>query len=245
MRYLSFAIAAIAVAALAGCGPSAKKTETSAASPELPPLTSANVGLDIGDAEHHLTVEARLATEGRAPNIAVDELIDDTKQLSLVTLTVSEPMPSSLPISFTLKSTENFGDSPVAVIGQALRDNDPIFDFTAVAGAEAHKLPQRSGGQPPAIWTVDVLEGLDSVPDTMLINARIILKMAPKGTPEADVDPGSIEVTPEFESVEFTNPVRINFEHAAETAAEPAAVESTDAEPEPAAEEAPAEAAAP
>jgi len=209
MRLSGMMTAVSAALLILGCGQSGTAVKPAAAPGEVAAPQSG--GLDIGDAEHHLAIEARLAPEAKSPTITSEDLVDDTKNLTMVTLTVGHPIPESLPISFSLRSTEDFGASPVAVLGTVLRDDQPIGEFNVVAGLGARSLPARAAGQAPAVWTFDVLEGLDTVPATMLVNARITLKLAPQGTPEADIDPLSFQAGPDSETIEFTNPVRINF----------------------------------
>jgi hypothetical protein len=216
--------AAAAAVLMLGCGQSGTATKPAAAPSDVAVPQSG--GLDIGDAEHHLAVEARLAAEAKSPTITSEDLVDDTKNLTMVTLTVGHPVPDSLPISFSLRSTEDFGTSPVVVLGTALRDDQPMGEFHTVAGLGARSLPARAAGQAPAVWTFDVLDGLESVPETMLVNARITLKLAPQGTSEADIDPLTFQVGPDSETIEFSNPVRINFAPAPAVAAAEAPVEA-------------------
>jgi len=208
MRFWALLVTSVSVAVLAGCGgdtPSGQPAADSAPA-ELPTIEA----LDIGDAEFHISVEVVPEEAELGDNIKIERLEDDQGKLMLVNVTVNPPVPETLPIRFTLRSTEAFGGSPVAVEGVALRDDVEIGAFDAVVGAQGTWLPRRSG-QDPAIWVYDVLEGLDEIPESMLVNARLALKLTDPGTDEAAIDPKTVEVAEGNRPIEFTNPVRINF----------------------------------
>ena len=80
-----------------------------------------------------------------------------------------------------------------------------------MAGAAAHELPTRGNGLPPATWTFDALDGLESVPESMLLTVETTLMQTPAGTDEATLDAATAEVQAAYQTVELSNPLRVNL----------------------------------
>jgi len=170
---------------------------------------------DIGDVESSIGCELTLAPEHAESGWEVTELRDHRKQLSMVTVTTTGPA-KSLQVQCTVKSINTFSMTPVAIRGRLLREitpgaREPIGEFSLVAGAMAHELPARGNGLPPAIWTFDALAGLESVPESMLLTVETTLMQTPAGTDEASLDAATAEVQAAFQTVELSNPLRVNL----------------------------------
>lgn len=216
----------------AGCGlydptpPLVDEPEEAASTVQEPqPLT-------IGDVESKVFMVADVAETSQGPNIEVDTLESRNERVQLRTINVAAPHPESLVIEFHLVSEQNFPDNPVAILGRIMRDDEAIGDFEAVLGAEAvRRLAVNPEELPSLYYYFDVLEGLDDIPETMLVVADLDAKLTPTGTEEATLDPASVAVASANRSVLRSNPLRINFLPAPETEVEaPEADDATDAE---------------
>ena len=73
------------------------------------------------------------------------------------------------------------------------------------------RFPKTADGTPalPRGFTVNVLEGLSEVPDTMLIHVRADAWLMPEGTDESTLNPLT-DTAPDQVTI-MSNPVRINF----------------------------------
>ena len=192
-----------------------------AASPDAAPAPVASAAddnaLDIGDVEFAVSCVLTIAEADRAGGVTVKELKDYKKNLSMVTADYAGPRPATVPVTCHLESAANYIDTPVALRGRVFREVSPgdkqeIGAFTAVAGAMATDLPERGFGLPPAQWTFDAAQGLDSLPDSMLITVELTMLLTPPGTKELDLDPATVEVEASMRSVEISNPLRLNFQ---------------------------------
>lgn len=170
---------------------------------------------DIGDVESSIGCELTLAPEHAGSGWEITELRDHRKQLSMVTVTTTGAA-ESLKVQCTVTSVNTFPLTPVAIRGRLLREitpgaREPIGEFSLVAGAAAHELPERGEGQPPAIWTFDALAGLESVPESMLLTVETTLMQTPAGTDESALDAATAEVQAAYQTVELSNPLRVNL----------------------------------
>lgn len=213
MRLLTLALMTALV--VTGCSNPKPKAAPSAASAPDAQASQLDAKVDIGDAEYNIACVVTIAPEHRDSNITVQELRDYKRKLSMVTVDVVDPVPSSLPITCSINSTMDFPENPVALKGRVFREITPgnreeIGSFNAVAGAKAMALPKREG-QPDATWQFDALQGLSTAPESMLITAELTMLMTASGTQESTIDPNLTQVSAEFTTVEVSNPVRINL----------------------------------
>lgn len=202
---------------LGGCS-SPKPAASSAPSPDggaaLPQPAIERLP-DIGDVESSVSCELILAPEHADAGWDVKELRDHRKQLSLVTVAASSPT-ETLKVQCTVTSVNSFPLTPVAIRGRLLREiapgeREPIGEFSLVAGAMAHELPARGNDLPPATWTFDALAGLETLPDSILLTVETTLMQTPAGTDEATLDAATAEVQAAYQTVELSNPLRVNL----------------------------------
>lgn len=158
---------------------------------------------DIGDIEAALEMEAMLADQSAMPNVKEDKLINAKKVLDMSTITVTEPAPSELFVSFQTKARGLSQDTPVVVRGKVMRDKEELdtFSFMMAGGAAGSRNE----------FKVNVLKGLAPPPQTMLLNATAEVLLLPKGTDPAGVDPATVQVPDSDTGSILSNPVRINF----------------------------------
>lgn len=175
--------------------------------------------LDIGDVETSVTISATLADRSAAGGgIQVDAMKTPRGDLVLVTIDVNPPAPPELWVTVKLKSSRDFETRPVAVRGHIFREVESsgektdLSTFELVLGKNARMLPQ-SGQGPlmPCEYQVNVLDGLATTPQTMLVVAEAELLMLPEGTPENLVDPHSATADDGNIATVMSNPIRINF----------------------------------
>ncbi len=172
--------------------------------PETPPI-------DIGDVDSGVFIRGVLAPESQSETTTVEYIETMRGTLSLTTITVKEPFPAQLFVRFELKSKRNFETQPVVVRARAYRgDNEAVGEvYACVLGSTAMQ-PQGPDNTPfTHAYTVNVLEGLDAPPETMLVHGRADAWLMPKGTVESLIDPRSAESPDQVPLM--GNPVRINF----------------------------------
>lgn len=202
---------------LGGCSspqPAASSASSPDGGPHLPQPAAERLP-DIGDVESSISCELTLAPEHAEAGWDVKELRDHRKQLSMVIVETSAPT-ESLKVQCTVTSVNSFPLTPVAIRGRLLREitpgaREPIGEFSLVAGARAQHLPARGEGQPPAVWTFDALAGLESVPESMLLTVETTLMQTPAGTDESTLDAATAEVQAAYQTVELSNPLRVNL----------------------------------
>lgn len=193
--------------------PPARVMEKPAAPIEIDPTVPVAQLQDIGDVEQRVRISGTLAEHAAAPNIDVVDRITPHDVYTMSTITVSPPYPEELWIGFTVSTPDEWGDNPVVLHTTILRDDEPLVEFPTVLGEHAHRTEHPERGE----WLdryqeVDVLQGLDTVPDTMLVIADARALLMPVGTEEEDLDPYTAETPETRRTVLSSNPVRINFE---------------------------------
>ncbi len=197
-----------------GCGLYAPKpTSPSVESEEVEQVQhEEQLPLTIGDVEGKVFMTANIAQESRAANIDIQELVSRNERVHLRTITVTEPFPESLLCEFQLTSEQNFPDNPVAIRGRILRDEDEIGNFVAVLGEHAvRRIVLDIENLPSLKYQFDVLESLDTIPETMLVVAEFEAMLTPTGTDESTLDPATIQVSNANSNILRSNPLRINF----------------------------------
>ena len=168
--------------------------------------------IDLGDVDSGVFIRGVLAPQSQSPSVTAESIETLRGTVSLTTITVREPFPERLMVRFEVTANRIFEERPVVVRARAYRnENEVIGDGAAwVLGREATILPRDEAGNPvQRAYTVDVLEGLDAIPDTMLVHGRADAWLMPVGTVETLLDP---RVADSSERVPLMgNPVRINF----------------------------------
>lgn len=223
------------VVLLSACSkPDAGKTETpvSSAVPDTPavPYASQVPGetpppaepakerppLDIGDVDSGIFLRGVLAPEAESPTVTAEYIETVRGTLSMTTITVKEPFPEKLMVRFELTARRNFEERPVVIRARAYRGDNEVIgeEFACVMGAEAMDKPQEDGQTPVSRgFSVNVLDGLTAVPDTLLVHGRADAWLMTEGTSEMLIDP-KVADSPDKVAL-MGNPVRINFVKAA------------------------------
>ena len=203
--------ALLLVAVLAACNPAprtnAAKGSSVAPKAETSGVTAEKKSMDIGDVESVLHIVATLAARSAAPNIKVEEMKDSRNHLDLTTLTIGPPDPKEVYVSFRVEASKPLTEGPVALRAKILRDNQEIGSFATLLGADAVNQPYEQA--------VNVLAGLEAVPDTFLVHVQAEVILLPAGTDPATVDVRTVSGTPDSTGAVLSNPVRVNFKRPA------------------------------
>ncbi|NLN92543.1 MAG: hypothetical protein GX130_04430 [Candidatus Hydrogenedens sp.] len=218
-------IAMVFSLAVVGCGGrDAEKDPSIAADPRAGELISTDMAIpatppiDLGDVDSGITIRGELAAGAASATVSAEYLDTQRGNLSMATITVEEPFPERLPVSFTLYSQRPFIERPVVVRVHAFRDDQKITEESAawVMGKDARVDPVGSDGQErPRQFSVDVLAGLDEIPETLLVHARADAWLMEEGTTEELLDPKTAQSGERVTLM--SNPVRINFKKSEQT----------------------------
>jgi len=181
--------------------------------------TPAETVLTIGDVEGKTTLGATIPVELRSSRVVVDEL--STRSNEVITLCTAElkpPYPGTLDATFTIRCKRLFKERPVAARAKIYRevndgDREEIGAFHTVLGSNTMRYrPEEWLEEPKLQFRCDVLNGLASMPETMLVYSEMEVLMMPEGTDENTLDPMAASVEdPADESIISSNPLRINF----------------------------------
>ena len=197
-----------ALIALPGCsGPKseAPKAAENAAPPAPAPLAKpVEPGLNIGDVEAGVVISATVPPEAISDQISVDNMETARKRLSMATITVKPPYPAKLTVRVTLAPQVSYEKQPVVVRGKLRRDEQPIEPEYSTVVTKGGPV-----GDTAVKYDFDVMQGLATPPDTMLVYARFDACLMPKGTPVTGIDPKTAQSDQHTELL--SNPVRINF----------------------------------
>ncbi len=196
--------ALIALPGCSGAKPEAPKAAETAVQPVQPPAAPVVPGLDIGDVEAGVVVSATVPPEAISEQVAVDNMETARKRLSMATVTVKPPYPAKLTLRVTLSPQVSYEKQPVVVRGRLRRDEVPIEP-------EFSTLVTKGGliGDNTIKYDFDVMQGLATPPDTMLVYARFDAYLMPKDTPATGLDPKTAQSDQHTELL--SNPVRVNF----------------------------------
>ncbi len=169
----------------------------------LPPATSgAEHEVNIGDVEAQVRILGTLAPQSEADNVQV-QVYEHGPVIDMATVTVNPPYPTELNVVFTTRALRDFPVTPVVVRAKVLVDKREIGSYATKFGVRA-TFEERED-------VVDVLAGLDTIPESMLVHVEAEAVLMPQGTDEASVDPLTATASVERRTVIRSNPVRINF----------------------------------
>lgn len=199
---VSLGLVSLGLLSLAACSPPAPPSSDPGPGAILaPPAPEIVIGL--GDVETAMTFKATLDPGSKANNIRNQELISMRKDLAKVDVTVSRPFPEQLWLNFAItKNTVGFRKNPVLVRGAIYIDEVELKTFSYV-----FTNPPESGS-----WQerIDVLDGLEDIPKTMLVHAQADLILLKKGDPIPE-DLQAVESAIDNTATIYSNPVRIDF----------------------------------
>jgi hypothetical protein len=197
-----------ALTALPGCsGPKSeapKAAESAAPTAPAPLAPPVEPGLNIGDVEAGVVVSATVPPEAITGQVLVDNMETARKRLSMATITVKPPYPAKLTVRVTLAPQVSYEKQPVVVRGKLRRDEQPIEPEYSTLVTKGGPL-----GNSAVKYDFDVMQGLATPPDTMLVYARFDAYLMPKDTPVTGIDPKTAQSDQHTELL--SNPVRINF----------------------------------
>lgn len=168
--------------------------------------------IDLGDVDSGVFIRGLLAPESEAPNVTAEYIETLRGNLSMTTITVKEPFPEAVYVRFEFAVRRAFEERPVVIRARAYRGENDLLsgDYACVLGKDALQLPLDANGTPtPRSYTVNVLEGLDAPPETILVHGRADAWLMPAGTMEMLLDPRVADSSEKV--VLMGNPVRINF----------------------------------
>ena len=225
---------------LAGCGEDKQSTsDTTVAGPDeviIEPVKK----LDFGDVEATVHFEATVLEEDLPEGATVEELFTQTKRLTVSTVDITGPAPSTLPVTAKIVSDGDFAVNPVAIRGQLIREiekgkREPIFQFSTIVTEKTRRaLPPVLEGPQTNQFRTDALAGIDSIPETMLLYLEIEAILTEEDTTVESIDIETIQGGIENSGTILGNALRINYTPAPAQQPAPA---PADAEPEqPAAE---------
>jgi hypothetical protein len=158
--------------------------------------------IDIGDVEQGVRIIGLLTATSTSENIVQTVIRDKRDRITLVNITVNPPNPGTLWIGVRMACTRDFVERPVVLDTKVLVDGRLMDTFTAVLaeGAQENRM-QRN---------VEVLFGLDEIPETMLVSMESEALLLPEGTDITTIDPYSITEGQRTKAISHA-PVRIDF----------------------------------
>ncbi len=170
--------------------------------------TSAVMGkeLKVGDVEQTVTINMSLSQRSQARNITEEVLADKLERVRLLTININPPFPNSLWLDTVVKAKNDFHYTPVVLRGSYLRnEKESLGDIKLVL---AGRFSDDYNLQP-----IDVLAGLEQVPETMLISMDLEALLMPPGTDPAAIKPDTATTPPEriTRAMYYKTAVRINF----------------------------------
>ncbi|MFA7693151.1 MAG: hypothetical protein GX117_12375 [Candidatus Hydrogenedentes bacterium] len=187
-----------------------------AAAPAVPPEVAAPVPaeppVDLGDVDSGVFLRATLSPNADSSSCTAEYVETMRGNLSLATIIVKAPFPKELPLHFELTSKRDFPNTPVVVRAHAYReDNESVGDeYACILGTNARGIPDAEGNAGPTYtFTQDILQGLETIPETLLAFAKAEAYLMPPGTVETLLDPRHAD-SPDQVSL-MSNPVRIYF----------------------------------
>lgn len=195
-------------AALAACSPPPTAPESREGTDGADPLpTSPIVKADskrfgIGDVETGLRVTLRLDAESKLGNVKYEELETMRKDLARVSVEVRPPYPDELWLTFLIRANIGFQGNPVRVKARVYVDKNEVEAFEFVFGENPALRPRAT--------RVNVLAGLDTVPESLLVHAEVEAALF-EGVDPASFDPATAVARRGNTVTVFSNPVRIDF----------------------------------
>ena len=177
-------------------------TTVASADPGAADPTASSQQREIGDVVSHLKLSVRLDLRSNLETIKNTEVVTALKDLAMVNIDVSEPVPEELWLAVWVKSGQNFPGSIVLVKGSIFVDYKEVKTFTYVTGAEA--------ARDPFITSFDVLAEFEEVPESILVHASARVSVF-EGSDESAFDPETAVVPRGSTSDLESNPARITF----------------------------------
>ncbi len=221
MKYLAtlFSIGLL----LGGCG----ADETIKGSDSAPTLMEQSGALNesaaerynFGDVEANLQLEVIIAEKDVPAGGAVTELRAANKEkLNIMTLDIEGAAPTALPITMLIKAKKSFADNFVAVRGKLLREittgeREEIFTFNTLVDERFYRDLKKdpAEGPFPALFSTDALNGLETMPPTMLLYVEAEAVLVDMATDKLSIDLATVTSSETETGTLLSNPIRINY----------------------------------
>jgi len=197
----------VAAVVFAGCSPKVNAPQEEPTGSGLPgsPLAPVEsvVEFGIGDVETSILINVTMDESMNSATLHFEEVETKKYEIAIVRVAVAKPYPESLPVIVRLRRWEGFVGHEVQVKPRLYIGEDTVIDLDAF-------LFGNGVGSSIRETTVDLMEHLDEVPESLLVRVEADLNLFLDGA-----DSGiTIEspTTPETQSVvRLSNPMRIIF----------------------------------
>lgn len=162
-------------------------------------------GFNVGDMEQVIHVNLRLLDQSETPAVAVSIREDPLDRVRRLDISVDPPFPEKLWLEISVQIRELFKETPIVLRGKLLADEKREIGTIAVV-----LTGERRGDY--VLEPVNVLGGLDDLPDSMLITLDLEGLLMPAGTDPATIDPTTATTDPDRMSHAMTSTVvRLEF----------------------------------
>lgn len=169
---------------------------------------------NVGDAETSIELTLELDPASESALVKQERVLNVKKQLSEASVKVEDAGLKELWVRIRVRSREPFDKRIVVLRGVLERDGQPVAGFQTVLGAYVTELaedPAAAAKEWPREFRVNVLQGVASLPATMLLHAKAEVLLAPVGAKESEIDPATVVADPSDISAKISNPLRVNF----------------------------------
>jgi len=158
--------------------------------------------IDVGDVEQAIRIVGILSDISKSDDVIENIIMDGRDRIRVVNIEVNPPNPDTLWLGIRVDCTREFIERPVVLDTSVLVDGKVMDSFTVILAAQAQKNHfQRD---------VEVLFGLDEIPETMLVTMESEALLLPEGTDLEVIDPYSVTEGQRTKAIAHT-PVRIDF----------------------------------
>ena len=201
----------ILVMLVAGCGSEPSERATGPGEADGAPLGKEEAKidirrLDIGDIEQMVHFNLSVDPRSEGANVQVTAREDTHMRVRSLEVEVHPPFPKEFWLKTVLGSEEKyFSDSPLVVRVKYLRDE------TTVLNSFEDLLVQLEDGFVP-YDPINVLAGMDEIPESVLITLDVECLLMPVGTDPATINPKTAATAPDrISHVSIGTVARINF----------------------------------
>ncbi|MBP9004405.1 MAG: hypothetical protein KBH78_12355 [Candidatus Hydrogenedentes bacterium] len=170
--------------------------------------------LNIGDVEAMIRMSLKAPAEQFPPTAEVEPMETRKGHLAAWYVTLKPPYPQAIQVTLDLTVLREFTERPVILEIELLRDDQPIGVPWRTLVTRHVLQPGTDAPDGPRSFQADVMQGLATPPESMLIVARARAVLAPKGTDPVLLDWQHFDlnsVPAEDRTVIYSNPARITF----------------------------------
>lgn len=175
----------------------------------IPAAVAAPLPINIGDVEAQVRLYCDVEENlGEAENIDVDRKTSRKYDVGMITIDLYPPYPDSIPVKMWIKNELPKRDVVVVLRGSLKREDQPIQPI--------HYIVTKDTTDTTDLGTVDSLENVGPLPETMLVHATVEAVLLPATTDLNSIDVENVQGSADTQSVLISNPIRINFHPAKE-----------------------------